>query len=358
VSSVGGEVLVGAGSIRVSRSPKCILCGSPGEVLYEGLRDTLYGVPGEWSLRRCSNRGCLLVWLDPAPVEEDIGAVYATYFTHQGRDGRAGLPKRVFRQIRASYLRSKLGYVNAIGGGRWRWLAPIANLHPGSGEVFAASAMFLDAPAANASLLDVGAGSGDFMSRMEELGWKVSGVEPDPVAAQRGRARGLQLHHGDLDSAGFADETFDAITMAHVIEHVHDPVRLLARCRRLLKPGGRVVILTPNIASWGHRHFGRDWLSLDSPRHLHLFNPRNMRDLLGHADLAPLRIATLAINASAVWPTSAAIRRARASAGERLPSVRLKATPGGLMRQLAERVRLSVDPSAGEDLLAIATRAN
>jgi 2-polyprenyl-3-methyl-5-hydroxy-6-metoxy-1,4-benzoquinol methylase len=317
----------------------------------------LYGAPGEWTLKRCTDRTCLLIWLDPAPIEEDIGAVYATYFTHQGGEERAGLPKRVFRQIRASSLRSRLGYESATAGSSWRWLAPIANLHPGSSDVFAAWAMFLDAPASGSSLLDVGAGSGDFMSRMEKLGWEVRGVEPDPVAVGRGRARGLQIHQGDLAGAGFAHEEFDAITLAHVIEHVHDPVGLLARCRRLLKPNGRVVMLTPNTASRGHRHFGRDWLSLDAPRHLHLFNPENMRRLLERADLVPARISTLAINASAVWPASAAIRDARASAARPRPPIRLRTTPGGLVRQLAERLRLGVDAEAGEDLLVIATRA-
>ena len=333
------------------------MCGSSGELIYEGLDDVLYGVAGEWSYRRCSNQDCLLLWLDPAPIEEDIGAAYAQYFTHHGRAGRAGVARRMFRQVKAGYLRSRLGYENTVAGTSWRWLAPIGALHPGSGEVFAASAMFLRAPVAGASLLDIGAGGGDFISTMRELGWMVSGVETDPVAAERAQARGLEVHHGDLESAGFADMSFDAITMAHVVEHLHYPGRLLDRCRKLLKPNGQLVILTPNSASWGHRRFGRDWLGLDPPRHLHLFNPRNMRQVLSTSGLTPLRIATLAINASAVWPTSAAIRRARSSAGEPRPSVVLRTTARGVARQLAERMRLGVDPLAGEDLLAVATRA-
>ena len=325
--------------------------------MHEGLRDVLYGAPGEWTLRRCTGPSCSLLWLDPAPIEADIGAVYATYFTHQDGEARPTIPKRVFRKIRGSYLRSRLGYKGANAGGGWRWIAPIANLHPGSSEVFAAFAMFLEAPAPRSVLLDVGAGSGDFMSRMQGLGWEVKGVEPDSVAADRGRSRGLQIHKGDLASAGFGDETFDAITLAHVIEHVHDPLGLLSLCRRLLKPHGRVVILTPNVASWGHRHFGRDWLSLDPPRHLHLFNPENMRRLLQSADLLPVRISTLAINASAVWPTSTAIRQARALSAKSHQPIGLRITPGGLVRQFAERLWLGIDGAAGEDLLAIATRA-
>src|SRR5215472_8916534 len=234
--------------LRVHSRATCILCGSSGELLYEGLEDPLYGVEGQWSYRRCTNQGCRLLWLDPAPVEEDLGAAYAQYFTHEAGAGGPSLPRRMFRQLRASYVGSRFGYRTGS-----RALGMLGGLHPGSGDVFASSVMFLDAPANGASLLDVGAGGGDFIASLSALGWKTTGVETDPVAAQRARARGLDVHQGDLESAGFADALFDAITLAHVIEHVPDPARLLAECRRVLKPGGRLVMLTPNTSSWGHR---------------------------------------------------------------------------------------------------------
>jgi 2-polyprenyl-3-methyl-5-hydroxy-6-metoxy-1,4-benzoquinol methylase len=264
--------------------------------------------------------------------------------------------KRIYGQVRASYLRSKFGYPEAGSGRRSRWLAPLANLHPGAADVFAASVMFLPSPRHGASLLDVGCGGGDFMLRMRDRGWTVAGVETDPIAVERARDRGLEVHQGKVGGAAYGDSTFDAITMSHVIEHVHDPRDLLAQCRRLLKPAGTLVILTPNSAGWGHRHFGADWLGLDPPRHIHVFNPQNMRRLLVSARLAPTRIATLAINASAVWPTSAAIRRSRSSpAGDR-PAIVLRSTTAGIARQAVERPLRIVDPAAGEDLLTIATR--
>jgi SAM-dependent methyltransferase len=184
----------------------------------------------------------------------------------------------------------------------------------------------------------------------------VAGVETDPVAAARARDRRLDVHEGDLESAAFDDMSFDAITLAHVIEHVYAPQRLLAECRRILKPNGMLTILTPNSASSGHRHFGKDWLPLDPPRHIHLFNPSNMRRLLESAELKPVRVATLAINASAIWPSSAAIRRSRSSSGHARATVGLKTTLPGVARAVAERLMLNVDRSAGEDLLALATR--
>jgi SAM-dependent methyltransferase len=216
--------------------------------------------------------------------------------------------------------------------------------------------MFLPAPKAGESLLDVGCGGGDFIASMGELGWKVSGVETDPVAAERARGRQLDVYQGDLESAAFDAMSFDAITLAHVIEHVHEPRRLLAECRRILKPNGTLALLTPNSAGWGHRHFGKDWLSLDPPRHIHVFNPWNMSRLLESAQLRPVRVVTLAINASAIWPASEAIRRSRSSRAGARDTVGLKTTLPGVARAVAERMMLRADPAAGEDLLAMATR--
>ena len=348
----------GGPSIRIRASTSCSVCGSAGEVLYEGLDDVLFGAPGDWTLKRCANAECGLLWLDPQPTEEDIGKAYASYYTHGAiAAARSSLPRRIFRQVRASYLRSELGYERATSTRGWRWLAPLGHVHPGGAEAFAATAMFLPAPKVGAALLDVGCGGGDFMATMRELGWKVSGVETDPVAVERALGRQLDVHLGDLETAGFADESFDAVTLAHVIEHVHQPLRLLAECRRILRPDGKLAITTPNSSSWAHRHFGRDWRGLEPPRHIHVFNPKNIRRLLEAAGLQPVRVATFAINASAIWPASAAIRRARSVSTDGREPVVLKTTLPGVVRQVAERLMLSVDRAAGEDLVAVATRA-
>ena len=342
-------------SIRARPCTTCYVCGSGGEVIYRDLDDVLFGAPGKWAVSRCTNVSCALLWLDPQPVEEDIGRAYAEYYTHTSPNGASSLPRRIFRQVRAGVLRSRLGYTNAPSGIAGRLATPLGHLYPGGTDALAASAMFLPAPDHTSSLLDVGCGAGDFMVAMRDLGWRITGVETDPRAADKARQRGLDVRHGGLEEADFGDESFDAVTMAHVIEHVHDPDELLAECRRILKPGGTLVILTPNSASWGHRHFMRDWRGLEPPRHLRIHNRSNLRRLLDRAGLQPRRVGTLAINANAVWRASDAIRRARAEGG-----TRAAASDGmlsGIVPQVAERIRLRVDPDAGEDLLAIATRA-
>jgi 2-polyprenyl-3-methyl-5-hydroxy-6-metoxy-1,4-benzoquinol methylase len=104
---------------------------------------------------------------------------------------------------------------------------------------------------------------------MQRAGWEVAGVEPDPVAA--GVARESHPHSviaQALNDAQIADASMDVVTMSHVIEHVLNPIQLLRECRRVLKPEGKIVILTPNLGSQGHRLFQQAWVPLDPPGHL------------------------------------------------------------------------------------------
>src|SRR5579864_8808208 len=103
---MAGEVLMTGVAIRVRPSPRCILCGSQGVTIYRKLDDALFGAPGEWSMSRCANSQCGMLWLDPQPVEEDIGKAYTEYYTHHDAATRTSFPKRAYRQLRSSYLRS------------------------------------------------------------------------------------------------------------------------------------------------------------------------------------------------------------------------------------------------------------
>jgi 2-polyprenyl-3-methyl-5-hydroxy-6-metoxy-1,4-benzoquinol methylase len=128
----------------------------------------------------------------------------------------------------------------------------------------------------NGILLDVGCGNGRYLSTMRSLGWNVQGVELSENGIKVCKASQLDVHHGDLVSANFADNSFDLITVRHVIEHIRDPRAFMAELARILKPSGRLVIETPNSNALGRSFMGANWYANDVPRHLILFSAENL----------------------------------------------------------------------------------
>jgi SAM-dependent methyltransferase len=98
--------------------------------------------------------------------------------------------------------------------------------------------------------------------------------------------------------------TFDAVTLSHSIEHVHEPDELLAAAFELLRPGGQLFVETPNLDAVAHRHFGRNWISLDPPRHLILFNRRSLRNAVSSAGFNRIRFRRRPTLLPEIWRES------------------------------------------------------
>src|SRR5690349_4462073 len=100
--------------IRTQPRPHCALCGSGGKFIYQSLSDRLFGAPGTWDLKKCSNPKCGLIWLDPMPLNEDIGKAYASYYTHEAPQIKSqtnlGLLRRCYRLVKQAYLKDRYGY--------------------------------------------------------------------------------------------------------------------------------------------------------------------------------------------------------------------------------------------------------
>jgi SAM-dependent methyltransferase len=342
-------------TLRTRPCPDCYLCGRRGVPLYRGLRDLVFGVPGGWSLSICPDPGCRLIWMDPLPAAEDLGAAYRVYYTHETARGSGPLER--FQEIVAQgYLRGRRGFTRGVGSRWYRWLAPLAVLLPGGGEEIEGRVIFQGPPAPGARVLDVGCGHGGLLSRLRDLGWDVEGTEVDGRAVAEARARGVPVHHGELADRAYPDDHFDLVHLGHVIEHVYDPVGLLRECRRLLKPGGGLVVLTPNARSWGHRHFGRDWRGLEPPRHLHLFDVDNLAVVARRAGFARVEARSLQRASRTVLVVSAMLRHCRRSGRELGGCYNLGWKLRGTVYQFWERALVRFRPDAGEEVLCIARK--
>ena len=131
-------------------------------------------------------------------------------------------------------------------------------------------------------ILDVGGATGDFLSIMREFpGWQTYGIEPTHSALRYAKSKvGLDVTEGVLNVAPFADESFDAITMWDVLEHVYDPGKVLKDVARLLKVGGVFIVNHPNLDSIDRKIFGDLWLGYELPRHLYLFPSNLLKKLM------------------------------------------------------------------------------
>lgn len=130
-------------------------------------------------------------------------------------------------------------------------------------------------------VLDVGCNAGELLGFFQEIGWKVAGVEPSPGPAAFARTRlGAPIWEGDAEVALPEGELFDLITMTHVMEHVIEPGRLLARLRRALSPGGALLIEVPNADDALLSVWGGYYRPLCPGDHVSFFNERSMRRLL------------------------------------------------------------------------------
>jgi 2-polyprenyl-3-methyl-5-hydroxy-6-metoxy-1,4-benzoquinol methylase len=207
----------------------CNLCGSTGGALLYRVRDTLYDLPGEFTLRRC--RQCDLIYLSPRPTEQSILRYYPERYSSYHRpveDERFPL----MRWMRRRKLKT-----------RRRALERHAGTRPGR-------------------ILDVGCATGLFLHEMEQAGWQTAGVEPVESAAAFARERfGLHVFNGMLAAAPYPPGTFDVVTFWDVLEHTFAPAEEIGRAARLLRPGGLLAISVPNWASWERRWFGPHWRS-------------------------------------------------------------------------------------------------
>ncbi len=325
--------------------PQCPVCaGTRRARLYHGLRDRLLPTPGRWDLWRCGS--CGSAFLDPRPTQASIGAAYgADYMTHE-RPSPEVAPGRIAalrRRLLHGYLNARYGYTLADGIGAGGALIPLLPGARPRTERFIRNLRF---SGERPRLLDVGCGNGAFAGQMQELGWQAEGIDVDRRALAEGRAAGLPVRDATIADLDPEQGRFDAITLGHVIEHLHEPGDALAALRALLRPGGMLWLATPNVEATGHRVFGPSWHALDPPRHLILFSGTGLRRLLEQAGFDRVQQRRPPPGARWSFPPSLAIERGLNPLAEEPPlPVRLR------LRRLVAELAGRRSPRSEEELI-------
>ncbi len=332
----------------------CPLCGyTENSVLHESLKDRLFFAPGTWTFCRCN--ACGVAFLNPRPLPGEIHKAYTELYSTRKKAGHPGGPgslRAVKRYLKRGYYAFKHGYT--VGTTRiQRMVGGILSLMPVWGDRLSSAIMGIPCQP-NGRLLDVGSGVGEMLDTMAGLGWIAEGVDTDPRVVEECRRRGLHVRLGTLEGARYPENHFHVVTSSHVIEHVYDPVGFLAEIRRVLKPGGRVYLRTPNLDSLGRRSFGDYWLGLEAPRHLYLFAHSTLQRVAELARFRTVRIVSTARTSRFIALVSRELRDhgrvAYRTAGSR--DSRL----GAFVHATRVRLHLLFGNDVGDELLLVAEK--
>jgi 2-polyprenyl-3-methyl-5-hydroxy-6-metoxy-1,4-benzoquinol methylase len=261
----------------------CPACGGNGVVYNGNLTDIVFKcAPGEWIMNTCT--GCGSGFLDPRPTQQSIHRAYDVYYTHGIDDAVAGTTKLPSKGFLGMAINGRLNLLYGLNRTPsstvyGRLLASI----PFVGPMFDPLGRTLHRPPhSGARLLDFGCGDGRFLLFAREMGWNVVGVDFDEKAVRAARKLDLDVRLGGFEALSPTDR-FDAITMSHVIEHMHEPRKTLLKCFQLLNAGGILALETPNFDASGRLRFGPFWRGLEVPRHLILFNETSLYQSLKQA---------------------------------------------------------------------------
>lgn len=193
---------------------------------------------------------CTMRFTQQVPDKGEIGKYYQSHNYISHSDIKKGFINSLYHYVRRRTLKAKRKLIEkhtALSGG---------------------------------NVLDVGAGAGAFLNEMFRSGWKVTGIEPDTVARENAkRIYGLPLYASEK-LFDLKPQSFDAITMWHVLEHVHDLHEYMSQLKNLLKPSGCLFIAVPNYTSYDALVYKNYWAAYDVPRHLYHFSPAAFSQLL------------------------------------------------------------------------------
>lgn len=223
---------------------KCPLCSSEETSLFLKVDDHFLSRE-KFFLSVCNN--CGFIFTRDYPDERNIGKYYESdeYISHN--DSTPGFSNILYRFLRKIMLKKKRNILRKYTG-----------LKKGS-------------------LLDIGSGTGHFLSEMKDSGWDVKGIEINIKAREYSVSRSGIDVIPPSEISTISSGSFDCITMWHVLEHFDNPIEYMGQVHRILKPEGILIVALPNCSSLDAIHYKEFWAAYDVPRHLWHFNPKTFR---------------------------------------------------------------------------------
>ena len=183
----------------------------------------------------------------PQPSGQDLPRYYESedYISHT--DSKRNLTEQVYHWVRSYSLKKKQKLVSRVNHG-------------------------------TGSLLDIGCGTGDFLKECETTGWSVAGIEPNEKARElaAGKTNTDNYFQSIDELIDSKPQSFDMITLWHVLEHIPNLYDFIDKIRSVLKPEGVIVVAVPNFKSRDAKHYGSAWAAFDVPRHLWHFSRKSM----------------------------------------------------------------------------------
>lgn len=277
--------------------PNCNLCGSKNYgIMHEKL--SYWEYEGIFRIVKCKQ--CSLVYLHPRPPVTEIGKYYESenYF---GRD---------------------IAHEQKLDDAQTRE------------EVFSPAYDVIFKKKKKGKILDIGAGTGLFLSKFKEKGWDVDGIEITSDAVKYAKKfYNVRLRQGDFFDFSLPKGAYDVVALNGALEHMHHPLETLMKSHEYLKKGGLVILSVPNVEGLGRHIFKKNWFPWQPPRHLYHFSPKTARMILEKAGFESIVIKhTYAVQNSYILFQSMRYSKS--------PKFALKET-GGLIDQALVEVKSS-----------------
>jgi 2-polyprenyl-3-methyl-5-hydroxy-6-metoxy-1,4-benzoquinol methylase len=199
----------------------------------------------------------------PQPSKENLGKYYESvnYISHT--DGNKTLFEKAYQFVKNIALKNKLSLINELSKNKGK-------------------------------ILDIGAGVGDFLATAHQNGWETIGVEPNPKAREIAEKKGVSF----VDKTeNLLDNSFDIITMWHVLEHVPDLEIQLNELKRLLKPNGHIIIAVPNFKSFDANYYKEYWAAFDVPIHFWHFSKTAIKLIFEKKNIKLIKVLPMKFDA-------------------------------------------------------------